>query len=292
MISCSARSIGPAASLALSGAARLRVHSVFRSALNLEAEGSGRLVSLRGPAGGGLPHEVVLERAEDFGRWRAATGACAWLGEGAIRLAAGRTAVVVELRHAERIPRRALPAIARPRAAGACAAALAELQEALGCELRIASLRREGRVITAMGARLRDAALAVGAAFQGPAAPLREAVAALVGLGPGLTPSGDDFLCGLLAAARASAPGLLPVLEVAAVASLGRTGSISAFLLRCAIEGFWPTPLVDLAEALAADREPEALGALRALCRLGHGSGPDLATGFLFGLERLGLGGR
>ena len=112
-------------------------------------------------------------------------------------------------------------------------------------------------------------------------------MAALVGLGHGLTPSGDDFLCGFLAAARGACPRLADALQDAAENNLDRTGVISASLVRCAIEG----------SADAAGRAGEgpcpggrsgiAGGAGRELCTLGHSSGCDIATGFLFGLQSL-----
>jgi Protein of unknown function (DUF2877) len=324
-----ARSIGPAASLALSAVANLRVHGVFPSALNLEILGTGRFVTLCAPSGGGHPHAVVLERPPDFGAWRLAAGVPARLFDGAIHFQLEPGSVGVDLKEARRPPRRRLPAISR--LAGAhrtCQVRLAEIQKHLGCELRMDALRGTGRPPTVLGARLRDGALALGAAARGLArspggdlaangrstradgkelALLRQAVAALVGLGPGLTPSGDDFLCGFMAAARASGPGprealletaagleggpgRVAALNAAAASNLGLTSSLSAFLVRCAIEDFWPTPLVDLAEALAGEREPEAQVALGELCWLGHSSGCDVATGFLFGLESLGAG--
>jgi hypothetical protein len=284
MICCSARTIGPAAGLALSGASSLRVHSVFRSSLNLAVEGGERLVSLRGPDGGGLPHEVVLDRPEAFDEWPIAVGSCASVSGDAIRVPVDGGELLVDLRNAVRLPARALPSIPRPGAAHrACVERLSKLQRSAGCELRIEALGPGPAAITAVGVRLREAALALGEAVRDGAQP-RPAGAALIGLGPGLTPSGDDFLCGFLAAVLAAHPALLPALHQAAAASLGRTGGISAFLLRCAIEGFWPASLVDLADALAADQEPDALRALAELCQLGHSSGCDLATGFLYGL--------
>jgi hypothetical protein len=80
---------------------------------------------------------------------------------------------------------------------------------------------------------------------------------------------------------------LLGALCLAVEENLGSTGEISASLVRSMIQGHWPEPLLDLADAIAADRESEALRALEDLCRLGHSSGTDIATGFLFGLEAL-----
>jgi len=69
------------------------------------------------------------------------------------------------------------------------------------------------------------------------------------------------------------------------VLGLEAPGDISASLLRWALLGHWPDPLVDLAEALAEDPVPQSVLALEALCALGHTSGADLATGFLEALE-------
>jgi hypothetical protein len=185
----------------------------------------------------------------------------------------------------------------------ACEVRLAEIQANLGCDLRLDALEGAAPPPTALGQALRLAALALGASAQDlarrapapdRAAPLRRAVAALVGLGQGLTPSGDDFLCGFLAAARGRRPGpprdgagLPSLLNRSVGDSLSATGDISASLMRIAIAGHWPVPLADLARALAGNRTAEALRCLEQLCALGRSSGADLATGFLFGLEIL-----
>src|SRR5208337_2048847 len=62
-------SVGAAASAALSSPAALRVHSVFRSTMNLEVEGADTLVALTGPSGRSFAHAVVLGRDEDFPAW-------------------------------------------------------------------------------------------------------------------------------------------------------------------------------------------------------------------------------
>ena len=284
-----ALSVGPAASHALSaGGGTLRVHSVFSSTVNLEADGTGRFVSLCAPRGGSFPHAVALDRAEDFLRWGLALGSPAWVADGHIQLSVECGAVVVDLRQAEPSPPRALPAIHRLGSASrACTLKLARIQRNAICDLRIDGLPRAGAATTAVHATLREATLALGAATVH-RAPLRETVAALVGLGAGLTPSGDDVLCGFMAAARASCHALMDALNDAAEENIGRTNAISGFLIRCAIEGFWPTPLVTLAEALSRDHETDSLAALGELCKLGHSSGSDIATGFLLGLEALG----
>jgi hypothetical protein len=125
-------------------------------------------------------------------------------------------------------------------------------------------------------------------AEEGCGARLLGAVSSLVGAGQGLTPSGDDFLSGFMAALRTlGSPALASALGQAIETNLAATGEISASLLHCAVEGFWPEPLLDLADALAAENEPAALRALEGLLGLGHSSGADMASGFLFGLASL-----
>lgn len=304
-----ASSIGPAASLALlTEGAALRVHSVFPATVNLEVEGTEWLVALSGPAGAIHPYAVALEKPVDFGTWGLAVGDPVGLLDDSLRLQGQTGIVVVDLCQAQRPTPRQLPLIVRFRGAHrACAIRLADIQQETGCDLRIDALGHAERALTALGARLSSAALALGTAartftrtprhaFAAEVSPalLNQAVAGLVGLGAGLTPSGDDFLCGFMAATRTSDPGLMEdreelikALNGAAERNLQRTTRISAGLIHCAARNFWPLPLVDLAEALAVDREPEALRALEELCALGHSSGSDIATGFLFGLERL-----
>jgi hypothetical protein len=306
-----ALSIGPAASLALiTEGAALRVQSVFPATLNLEVEGTDWLVALSGPAGAIHPHAVALERPVDFRTWGLAVGDPADLIGGSLRLRSQAGDVVVDLSQAQRPSSRPLPVVLLLRGAHrACVTRLAEIQQETGCDLNIDALWHDDRALTALGGGLRSAALALGSAAQvfartprhafateAALARLNQAVAALVGLGAGLTPTGDDFLCGFLTAVRASDPGLMEdqealvkALNAAVEGELPRTTQISAFLLRCAARNFWSLPLVDLAEALAGEREPDALRALEELCALGHSSGADITTGFLFGLECLAL---
>jgi hypothetical protein len=124
----------------------------------------------------------------------------------------------------------------------------------------------------------------------------------LVGLGPGLTPSGDDVLAGLLVALRAlgRAAGvdrtvlLADRLAEAVVRDAEtRTTAISAALLHCAATGATCPEVTAVLRALTGHGPPEP--ALTALCRLGHTSGADLAQGLSIGLtavRALAGGGR
>ena len=84
---------------------------------------------------------------------------------------------------------------------------------------------------------------------------------AQVGAGPGLTPSGDDVLCGVLLGLRLHPRGSSPLaaeLWRAVEPRLTATTSLSAALLREAAEGYAVEPVVRLLERLAgwAPRTP------------------------------------
>jgi hypothetical protein len=115
---------------------------------------------------------------------------------------------------------------------------------------------------------------------------VRRAARALVGLGPGLTPSGDDILCGALLASRAWGGPLAPLSEAVADATL-RTPLLSAALLRHAVRGECVPQALAFLRALSGDGVLEP--ALRELLAVGHHSGGDLARGVLaVGLSRAG----
>ncbi len=135
----------------------------------------------------------------------------------------------------------------------------------------------------------------------GNAAGAVHAALGLVGLGPGLTPSGDDFLCGFMHAAwiRTNARwGETGQLSTAVVQSFidglleaadgpkPLTSDVSLSFLRLAKGRLFSRSLVDLARSFLPGSNDDIFNeALAALGRLGHSSGLDSATGFLFGLD-------
>lgn len=103
----------------------------------------------------------------------------------------------------------------------------------------------------------------------------------LVGRGPGLTPAGDDVLCGMLLGLRA---GGLEVdrtrLAGALDPLLGRTTALSASLLRQAAAGYAVPALVELLTAWHRDPRPTHLAGLTAeVATIGHTSGRALLLG-------------
>lgn len=103
------------------------------------------------------------------------------------------------------------------------------------------------------------------------------AVDALTGLGPGLTPAGDDALAGILLVAGDRDAAI-------AAAARARTNDIACAFLRWAARGQSIEPVHRL---LAGGGRP----ALADLLRFGHSSGADLAFGLRLGLrERIATG--
>jgi hypothetical protein len=119
---------------------------------------------------------------------------------------------------------------------------------------------------------------------------LREADA-LVGLGEGLTPSGDDFLGGLLFCVNCMQrlyPGII-YLDASEQAlfiesARKRTHLISFTLLKDMIDGRAVEPLHELIRFVLSDRPLERLCPASCLTRIGHSTGWDLLTGVLTGL--------
>jgi hypothetical protein len=115
---------------------------------------------------------------------------------------------------------------------------------------------------------------------------VQSASLALLGLGAGLTPSGDDLVAAALFGRR-----LIDRDE--AWARMGRelaraatsaSHAISAALLADTVAGESFEPLHELADALAAGDANSALAAARALICVGHASGWDMLAGFLLGI--------
>ena len=117
-------------------------------------------------------------------------------------------------------------------------------------------------------------------------------VDALVGLGVGLTPSGDDFLGGLFFAARSlhqAYPEDFPWAEDAVSELLDwaktRTHPISHAIFSDLALGHGPEPLHDLIGGLldGRDLDPVMEAALR-LTAIGHSSGWDMLAGAVTGM--------
>jgi hypothetical protein len=280
-----------------------RVHSRFGSAMNLAVTGRRGLVTLVGADADDYPQGIRLATRERFDTWPVSAGT---LGhrEGDTLVFEdpdGDDILVVDLSVAVRATRKAPPRIDPVAEASRetwtfCARHLDALQQEKRTDLRLAALCGGFSPRTRLGAWLaREARQLAGGVRAGDVDAASCAAARLVGLGAGLTPAGDDFLCGLLAALWCASGegsqerGFAVEWGETLTARLEATTTVSATSLECAIAGCFPGAVSALAGVFAgrhSDHAHEgARAALNDLCARGHSSGMDTATGFLFGLR-------
>ena len=110
---------------------------------------------------------------------------------------------------------------------------------------------------------------------------------ALLGLGGGLTPSGDDLVGGALFGRLLVAADAAPwraIGERLAADAQHASHAISAALLADLVAGASFAPLHALADALAAGDDAAANEAARPLVALGHSSGWDMLVGLVLGV--------
>ena len=284
------------------------VHSVFRQALNLEA--GGRLVAVAPQAAGGLPNGVSIAGRADFQALRVAEGMAVvgrWprfdLPAAGLSLELGRAwSWSPRLRSGTIDPldagiRRRTALAADIVAARATMVGFGECVALLHVKTARTAVAASTITLTprempswasaaAIGLRsietLRDAL----AAHDLPTA--LSAADALVGLGDGLTPSGDDLLVGLTAALRAVGhPAAAPLATHAAARAVGRTTDVARVALEHAARGEYAERLHDVLEAVArGDDSAVGLQIGRALA-WGASSGADTMLGVLIGLEAM-----
>jgi len=274
---------GGAASVALRPAVQAprrpaRVLAVFPAAAYLEVRSGAepRVIALVTPDAVRPPNAIVVGFAGQAGPADlAAVLSCddeAWVGEG--MAGAGRLCVTV---HRWWDPAPPLGA-ADPES---LRRGLAALDEIIAPAPRRPGLDLGG-----------DAARLAAGCRTGSLADAVTAAERLIGLGPGLTPSGDDMLCGLLVAMRrlghaAGAPRAVWFADwlAATVTYHARTSTtpISATLLHCAARGEASREVLAVLHGLTG-RRPLA-PAVHRLLEVGHTSGADLLWGIHAGLS-------
>lgn len=124
---------------------------------------------------------------------------------------------------------------------------------------------------------------------------IRKAARGLLGLGPGLTPSGDDALCGwmvaLALATRAFGVERVALEQVNPLILAevpGATGQLSAEFLRYAASGQANALVEEVIAGILAGDEQQLPATIARLCETGASSGTDQLWGILVGV-RLGL---
>lgn len=284
----------------------LRVHSVYRSTINIAA-GDG-LLTLAQPDGGCLPNGVLVDLGPDCRAIGLSPGMVVMASSAAIHLPAiGLRILLGEGRNwSPRItPSRGGASESRLRwrdRAPAVRAAAARLARArwedggLG-PLLMARSRRRVNVAAGGPGTVSMVQPVIVARATGALSRFRTAVdecdrssaelAArdLVGLGPGLTPSGDDVLVGMEAALHALDHPMAGFLADAVGDAPARTTAVSATLLRHAAVGEFSERLHELLAALLGP-DPAADGpAIEVAAAWGATSGLDCIVGVLTGLD-------
>jgi len=150
-----------------------------------------------------------------------------------------------------------------------------------------AASRMASRLAPALGSTHAARAELPASALRDLAAADARAVTALLGLGSGLTPLGDDVLSGWLATVVAATHPCAARIGHHVLALAGeRTTALSATLLRRAVHGETVPQFAELLHALSAHPERVA-PAVADLTGIGHTSGHGLALGLSLALDHL-----
>lgn len=256
-----------------------RVMAVFPSALYLDLQDvpEPRVVAIVASDAVRLPNSIVVGAATREAPFAAVREIDhAWVGGGSVEITGSGAPVKVRVRRWWE-PSPVLSPISPTRLAHN----LAALEPVMHAECRVGLAGHPGPLRLAGYCAAGDLARAVDAAEQ------------IVGLGPGLTPSGDDVLAGLLVTLRLlgsavdggeRAVWLADWISAAVTADAGkRTTALAATLLHCASRGQAGGEVAALLRGLTG-LEP-APPALRRLLAAGHTSGSDLAWGILAGCQ-------
>ncbi|MFZ5881738.1 MAG: DUF2877 domain-containing protein [Chloroflexota bacterium] len=154
---------------------------------------------------------------------------------------------------------------------------------------------------SALFERVQQSFGAILAAAAGYRLPAEDVVGALIGLGTGLTPSGDDQLTGYMAGVCCAARGKAERLEYLSAFTnvvmrhARGTNDISRTYLHHAARGRVSSRLYHLASAICSGADLQHVRAcVESAMQVGHTSGMETVTGLLFGLgvwDILPLGG-
>jgi hypothetical protein len=273
--------------IALAGVEPLRVQSIYRSVVNITtADG---LLTVAGE-GGGLPNGILADLGPD---WRAIG-----LVPGMVAVASGAKIRVPDagleiqfagaLRWSPRLHASAGAADAAAarwgrRSASTRTIALTRASEGgFGPLLRADVAHVPDRYVDVARPMLAGLIVALEAGDRSRAA---EAATLLIGLGQGLTPSGDDVLVGIEAALHALARPTAGFLVLATGSVEGRTTELAATLLRHAAAGEFAERLHVLLAALLGSDDETIPAAIERAVAWGATSGTDCLLGVLIGLD-------
>lgn len=124
-----------------------------------------------------------------------------------------------------------------------------------------------------------------------------EAISYLIGVGTGLTPSGDDFITGILSAFSAFPEtfdeDIVEQVRNSVSLHLQNTNEISMAFIKCALDNQFSVPVISLYQWLCSEnglpetRKSQSDEILQSFLAIGHSSGIDTLTGIWWALENL-----
>jgi hypothetical protein len=249
----------------------IRVLVVYRSAVDLVTE-DGALIAIVPERVGGLPNGILVHEAPDFRTLGIRPGTAARMDAASLRLG-GSSGLVVRLGAASAWSPRVPAMDGRPWPARSI------LAHGLARGHRV-----QGGLDAIAGSEPTLHALAT--AINGVDRPMAaRAARQLIGLGPGLTPSGDDALAGVEAALHALRHPICGFLGAALGDVEARTTTVSVALLRHAAQGEAAERIHRLLAALLAPTTTHMDDAIREAVAWGATSGSDTLLGVLLGLN-------
>jgi hypothetical protein len=275
--------------IARAGRSGFRVHSIYRSVINVAT--CDGLLTIASPDAGGLPNGIQADLGPDWRAIGVQAGMVVLANDSGVGLP--EAGLEIRLKTATTWsprfrslgegdhdvmrcwPRRTVPAraIARTRASAGGFGPL--LGGAVGSSDILDSAGGAWPILNGLVAALESGDRGVAAAV----------ATRLIGLGPGLTPSGDDALVGIEAALHALDCPMAGFLSLALDRVEDRTPALAATLLRHAAAGEFAERLHRLIGALLGPDDGLIAMAIDRATAWGATSGTDSLVGVLIGLD-------
>lgn len=265
-----------------------RVRSVHRAAIYVEGPAPDGLLVVAIDDVGGVPGGILVRGVSDLRETGARPGMVVLPSPGGLAIPEAGIAIDVT-RAVSWSP--ALPAAARfapatelARTAAAARRVAAELAPKGGLAPMLSGSTGPGDPWLVRARALIEAQL--GAMGTGDVATALGPTIHLIGLGIGLTPSGDDYLVGLLAGLHATGdPDRHDLGAAIGLRAPGRTTAVGAAALGHATRGAFSERLHDLLAALARGRLDELETPIRRTMAYGATSGSDTLVGLFAALD-------
>lgn len=114
---------------------------------------------------------------------------------------------------------------------------------------------------------------------------VRGALKTWIGAGPGLTPSGDDFLTGIILINQIrKILGSVFLEVIKEMASVEYTTAVSVNQYRCSLQGYFSSSMIAFADAYVDKNSEKLRECVNRLLHYGHTSGRDMVAGMYLGL--------